>query len=67
MKSNLKKRRDELLEQYWLYENLPASQIPNSILGYWQGLLENEPTWECRNIISCIVENLKEKFKTTTL
>ena len=61
MKTKTKKRRDELLQQYWSYEELPASKIPQSILAYWKGLLEIEKTWECRNIISCIIENITEK------
>jgi hypothetical protein len=61
MEPKVKKRRDDLLQQYWSYEELPANKIPNSIIGYWKGLFETETHWECKNIISCIIENIIEK------
>jgi hypothetical protein len=61
MEPKVKKRRDELLQQYWSYEELPASKIPQSILGYWKGMFEAETHWECKNIISCIIEVIIEK------
>jgi hypothetical protein len=61
METKVKKRRDELLQQYWSYEQLPSGKIPKSIIGYWKGILEVEETWECKNIISCIREVIIEK------
>ena len=61
MEKETKIRRDELIQQYWSYEELPANKIPKSILGYWKGMLESETHWECKNIISCIIENIIEK------
>ena len=59
MDKKTKIRRDDLLNQYWRLED--AKDLPKSLIGYWHGLYEIETNWQCKNIISCIIEKLQNK------